>query len=119
MSNKLELLKQVKDMKFKYLRISLTKDCNGACSFCHNEGQMIGKRGDKATPVIPLLSIEDYDYIAKFFRTTMQSVSFTGGEPTLVENLPEIVEVFKRKRKSMLSFGRDSVGERKRNGLYA
>lgn len=93
--DRLELLKQVKDMGFKYIRISLTQDCNGACSFCHNEGQKIGKRGDNASPTIPLLSLKDYEYIAKFFRTTLSSVSFTGGEPTLVSNLPEIVKIFK------------------------
>lgn len=92
---RLELLKQVKDMGFKYIRISLTKDCNGACSFCHNEGQGVGKRGDKASPTLPLLSLKDFEYIAKFFRTTLSSVSFTGGEPTLVSNLPEIIKIFK------------------------
>ena len=55
----------------------------------------MGKRGEDATPIIPLLSLKDFEYIAKFFRTTLSSVSFTGGEPTLVSNLPEIIKIFK------------------------
>lgn len=93
--DKLEFLKQIKDMGFKYIRISLTKDCNGACSFCHNEGQSLGKRGIKAHPTLPILSINDFKYIAKFFRATLPTVTFTGGEPTLISNLPEIIKIFK------------------------
>ncbi len=39
--------KIIKEMRFSYLRISITSDCNAHCSFCHNEGQKLGLR-DKA-----------------------------------------------------------------------
>ncbi len=94
--SKLELLRLVKSMGFNYPRISLTKDCNGACPFCHNEGQTIGKRGELTAPELSLLSIDGYEYIAKFFRGHLKSVSLTGGELTLVKNLPEIISVVQK-----------------------
>lgn len=93
--DKQSFLIKIKEMGFNYLRISLTKDCNGACSFCHNEGQEFGKRGKNAIPNIALLSLADYEYIAKFFKGHFKAVSLTGGEPTLVKNLPDIVKIFK------------------------
>lgn len=95
--NKLKFLNKIKEMGFSYLRISLTKDCNGACSFCHNEGQKIGKRGINAVQNITLLSLDDYEYIANFFKDYLDSISLTGGEPTLAKNLPEIIKIFKSK----------------------
>lgn len=89
------LFNQIKEMGFNYLRISLTKDCNGACAFCHNEGQKKGLRGSRAVPLVTDLTLKDYEYIADFFRPCLRSVSFTGGEPTLARNLPEIVHIFK------------------------
>lgn len=94
--NKTDFLSYVKEMQFKYLRVSLTKDCNGACSFCHNEGQEKGKRGKKAQIHPAFLSLDDYEYIASFFKNTFSSVLLTGGEPTLVKQLPDIVRVFKK-----------------------
>lgn len=83
-------------MGFDHLRISLTKDCNGACHFCHNEGQKKGQLGDRALPHLTILSLNDYAYIARFFKSYFKSVTFTGGEPTLAQNLPEIVHIFKK-----------------------
>lgn len=89
------LFNQIKEMGFHYLSVSLTNNCNGACSFCLNEGQKKGLRGDKAVPLITELTLKDYEYIADFFRPCLRSVSFTGGEPTLARNLTEVVHVFK------------------------
>jgi GTP 3',8-cyclase len=81
-------------MHLPYLRISLTKDCNAACGFCHNEGQAIGERGLSVTTKNTQLSLDDYKYIADFFVSEFVKVKFTGGEPTLIGNLPEIISVF-------------------------
>lgn len=83
-------------MKYSYLRVSLTKDCNANCKFCHNEGQNQGLKGNNTTQQRSLLSEEQYEYISKFFRKSFSKVLFTGGEPTTVSNLPEIIKIFKK-----------------------
>lgn len=95
MTSEKSFMKILKNMQFKYLRISVTPDCNASCKFCHNEGQKIGERGCPARRRKSLLTINQYKYIAHFFKNDFNSVLFTGGEPTLVTNLPEIIKVFK------------------------
>jgi molybdenum cofactor biosynthesis enzyme MoaA len=88
--NKVEALyKTIDAMKLPYLRLSLTDKCNANCSQCHNEGQ--GK-----TLSANNLSIEDYENLAFMFKDKFEKVHFTGGEPLLVHNVENVVEVFKR-----------------------
>ena len=81
-------------MKLPYLRLSVTNNCNNACPFCHNEGQEFGKRGNEAKQQLSALSEQAYEYIADFFSQKFRRIKFTGGEPTLATNLPEIVRIF-------------------------
>jgi len=93
----MEILKtQIGIMKLPYLRISLTPDCNAGCSFCHNEGQKIGKRVDDSSMVNSFLSLDQYREIAYEYKDYFTKVTFTGGEPTLVKQLPEIISIFKK-----------------------
>ncbi len=88
------LFRRIDEMKLPYLRVSLTQDCNAACTFCHNEGQKIGERGLLTAKHKSTLSIEQYEQIADLFKEKFPKVLFTGGEPTLAENLPDVVKVF-------------------------
>jgi len=95
MGNKDSLLEElIGEMKLPYLRFSVTKDCNGNCPFCHNEGQGIGLRGDNAKKHNSHLSLKEIKDIAFYFKKYFKKVKFTGGEPLLVENFPEIVKAF-------------------------
>ena len=85
---------QIEVMRLPYLRVSVTPDCNAHCHFCHNEGAKWGRRGPCVRSARAQLSIDEYRYIARFFRSGFSRVKFTGGEPTLAKNLPSIVEVF-------------------------
>lgn len=84
----------IDDMGLPYLRVSLTTDCDAKCAFCHNEGQHIGNRGVPIKQTPTKLPLAWYCNIAKLFRSRFTKMHFTGGEPTLVSNLPEISHAF-------------------------
>lgn len=66
------------------LRISITKDCNLNCFYCHREGQMKGKR--EMTP-------EEIERIVKIAsRLGIKKVKLTGGEPTIRSDIIEIIK---------------------------
>ena len=70
------------------LRISLTQDCNFRCFFCHREGQRFNS-GEEMTPE----EIERLVRIAS--RLGIRKVKLTGGEPTVREDILEIVRRIK------------------------
>lgn len=88
-----EFLDRVSEMRLPYLRFSVTSDCNANCDFCHNEGQKVGARKTSQSVSSPLRE-EQIEYIARFFAPHFDEVKFTGGEPTLVENLDSIIRIF-------------------------
>jgi GTP 3',8-cyclase len=68
----------------KYLRISITNKCNLKCFFCHKEGQLLQD---------DLLTKEDIEFFVKSALPHGYSkIKLTGGEPTVREDLPEIIE---------------------------
>lgn len=89
-----DLLGYAKEMRLPYLRVSLTADCNAGCAFCHNEGQRIGDRQELATIGNAILPISAYRFLATYSKPLTHRVKLTGGEPTLIRNLPEIVNAF-------------------------
>ncbi|MDI3474696.1 MAG: 3,8-cyclase [Thermococcaceae archaeon] len=70
------------------LRISLTQECNYRCFFCHREGQRFPTRNE-ITPD----EIERLVRIAS--RLGIRKVKLTGGEPTVREDIIEIVRRIK------------------------
>ncbi|ASJ06000.1 cyclic pyranopterin phosphate synthase [Thermococcus pacificus] len=70
------------------LRISLTQDCNFRCFFCHREGQRFNV-GNEMTPE----EIERLVRIASHLG--IKKVKLTGGEPTVRDDILEIVERIK------------------------
>jgi cyclic pyranopterin phosphate synthase len=65
------------------IRISLTKQCNLACIYCHREGEKDAQEQLSAPEIAEILRVA-----AKF---GIRSVKFTGGEPLLRPDLLEIV----------------------------
>lgn len=59
-------------MRFSYLRISLTKDCNAHCGFCHNEGQKMGLRGDDAHRQRATMTNQQLEYLADFLKSVLR-----------------------------------------------
>ena len=70
------------------LRISLTQDCNFRCFFCHREGQRFSAKNEM-TP-------EEIERIVRIAsRLGIRKVKLTGGEPTVREDIIEIVRRIK------------------------
>lgn len=78
-------------MRTKYFRISITDNCNLNCYFCHQEGQSY------SLPV-PYLSSDDFIWVADVaIQLGFQKFKITGGEPTLREDLTQIISGIKMK----------------------
>ena len=65
------------------LRVSLTPACNLRCIYCHAEGEVLPDESLSAPEIAGIMQV------AKEFG--FRSVKFTGGEPLLRKDLPEIV----------------------------
>jgi GTP 3',8-cyclase len=65
------------------IRISLTKQCNLSCIYCHREGEKSSKEQLSAAEIAEILQVS-----AGF---GIHSVKFTGGEPLLRPDLLEII----------------------------
>ncbi|WP_338993604.1 radical SAM protein [Fusobacterium animalis] len=66
-----------KCQNIKSLRISLTKDCNYRCFFCHGEGsKMTDERKENSKEEI-------YSLIKEAIKNNYTDITFTGGEPLL------------------------------------
>ena len=69
-----------------YLRISLTERCNLRCAYC------MPKDGVNLTDMDQLLTVEEQKRIITIFtRLGVTKIRFTGGEPTLNKQLPELI----------------------------
>lgn len=76
--------------KFKYLRLSLTEKCNFRCQYCLPEGFIQRNSAD-------YLRSEEILNLAWAFRELgIEKIRLTGGEPTLREDVCEIVANLKR-----------------------
>ena len=77
----------MKERKLPPLRLILTNACNGNCDFCHREGS-------SANSEMPIETIEECAYTAN--RLSIPNISITGGEPTLRDDLPQVIELIGR-----------------------
>jgi cyclic pyranopterin phosphate synthase len=77
------ILKDPYNRPVSNLRISLTSKCNLSCIYCHAEGETSPKEQMSAGEIREILRVA-----AGF---DIRSVKFTGGEPTLRTDLPEII----------------------------
>ncbi|PWZ02978.1 molybdenum cofactor biosynthesis prote [Testicularia cyperi] len=69
-----------------YLRISLTEKCNLRCLYCMPED------GVPLTPASHLLSTEEVQRLASLFVSQgVTKIRLTGGEPTIRQDLPQII----------------------------
>lgn len=72
---------------FFALRILLTEDCNLSCVFCHNEGQT----GLTRTSGLSAASFRTL--LRAGLTRSLRQVKFSGGEPTLHPDLPQLVAI--------------------------
>jgi len=77
------VLKDAFNRPVSNIRISLTKQCNLSCIYCHREGETAPKEPISAAEIAEILRV------AAHFE--IKSVKFTGGEPLLRPDLLEIV----------------------------
>ena len=74
------------DRKHFYLRISLTERCNLRCTYC------MPASGVDLSEAHGLLSVEEHKRsISLFTQLGVTKIRFTGGEPTLNKQLPELI----------------------------
>ena len=72
------------------IRISVTKRCNFACIYCHDEG--LGPVASPRSPHGDEMTAAEIERIAEVAREfDIRSVKFTGGEPLVRADLEEIV----------------------------
>jgi len=86
------VLKDAFNRPVSNIRISLTKQCNLACIYCHREGEKGSENQLPAADIAEILAVA-----AKF---GIKSVKFTGGEPLL---RPDLLEIIKSVPKGMES----------------
>jgi cyclic pyranopterin phosphate synthase len=77
------VLKDSYDRPVTNIRISLTRQCNLSCIYCHREGEKASKDQLSAPEIAEILQLA-----AEF---GIRSVKFTGGEPLLRPDLLEIL----------------------------
>lgn len=75
--------------RLTYLRLSVTERCNFTCEYCLPEGC---RAGDGA----PLSVAEIARLVAAFAALGVSKVRLTGGEPTLRQDIPAIVQAVAR-----------------------
>lgn len=87
MTNKQNILTDSFGRKHTYLRISLTERCNLRCSYCMPE---------EGVPLLPkehLMTADEIFEISKLFvEAGVNKIRFTGGEPLLRKDFPQILE---------------------------
>ena len=80
--------------KFSYLRLSVTEVCNFKCAYCLPEGFQIPAPG-----LEPELGAREISNLLHGFALAgFSKVRFTGGEPTIRRDLPELIESAARTR---------------------
>lgn len=67
----------------KGLRISITQRCNLNCFYCHHEGEAGARDEMSADEIIRIVGIA--------YALGVRRVKYTGGEPLLRDDLPEII----------------------------
>lgn len=72
------------------LRIVVNNECNGKCDFCHQEGNK--NRSNLSRNILN-------ECIKSINKLNIASVSLTGGEPTLCNELPQIINELSQKCK--------------------
>lgn len=77
------MLKDTYGRPFTNLRIALTARCNLRCFYCHAEGEKAPARELSAEEIAEILRVSG--------KLGIRTVKFTGGEPLLREDLPEII----------------------------
>ena len=66
------------------LRISITKDCDLNCFYCHEEGQISDKR---------IMTVDELERISRISKElNIEKIKLTGGEPLVRSEIVEIVE---------------------------
>ncbi|WP_026755288.1 GTP 3',8-cyclase MoaA [Sediminibacter sp. Hel_I_10] len=87
MSSKHDILTDSFGRKHTYLRISLTERCNLRCSYC------MPQEGVPLLPKDHLMNAKEIFEISKLFvEAGVNKIRFTGGEPLLRKDFPQILE---------------------------
>ena len=86
------------------LRLILNNNCNGKCSFCHNEGYH--SHENMSLKLI-------HDCIDSAEKLSISQIALTGGEPTLRDDLKDIIDYIQDKQ--MLSISLTTNGYKLNN----
>lgn len=73
----------------KYLRVIVNNSCNLSCFFCHREGEKCGKKS------VPFDKASLIDMLQIMKAVGIRKIKFLGGEPTLCQELPSVIEAIR------------------------
>lgn len=77
---------------FKKLRLSITPDCNLGCLYCDQDRKKNGSAKMHHAKIPDLVSM-----VSKLHKALdLTSIQITGGEPTLCDNLPDLITALKK-----------------------
>ncbi len=90
-------LKDFWKREFKYLRLSVTEVCNFRCTYCLPNGYQPNPSTSNPLMMKPqFLSVAEIQNLASAFSDLgIKKVRLTGGEPTLRQDLAQIISVLK------------------------
>ncbi|MDZ8118097.1 anaerobic ribonucleoside-triphosphate reductase activating protein [Pontiella agarivorans] len=77
------------DFPGKFSAVFFTSGCNFRCGFCHNASLMGRKRSGIDQEALELAC-------TKFKHNWVNGAVITGGEPTLADDLPQLIELMKK-----------------------
>lgn len=76
-----------------YLRLSITNRCNFDCFFCSSNSSLVHE-----------ITLQELRILSELFsQLGIEYVRLTGGEPTLREDLPEIIELFSKRFRVLIT----------------
>lgn len=76
-----------------YLRLSITNRCNFDCFFCSSNSSLVHG-----------ITLQELRILSELFsHLGIEYVRLTGGEPTLREDLPEIIELFSKRFRVLIT----------------
>ncbi|MEN8906046.1 MAG: radical SAM protein [Clostridiales bacterium] len=102
------LFKKTNKINIPFIVYEITPSCNYNCKYCYN----IWKAKDYKSPPVSSYSMVKKTLNHLFKKANLDTIAFSGGEPSLFRRLPEIILFCKMKKKQVVLITNGSASER-------